>query len=76
MQNQKELLAQQLGAAFHLHHKHISTIAIGDIVLNGDTFKTVCKKDLGKCNFIGKTVFGDSYHLGTKKVIVAVYAPL
>ena len=51
---------------------HISKIVVGDIVINrnGDTV-TVGNKDLKK-GFMGTTLFGDSYKLGTvpvKKVI-------
>lgn len=48
---------------------HISSIKIGDTILHNDEIKTVCKRVLKKCDFMGVSLFGDSYNLGHKPVI-------
>ena len=47
---------------------NIDTIKNGDLIMcdNGD-IKTVCNKDI-KNGFMGITIFGDSYNLGSKPV--------
>lgn len=51
---------------------HISTICVGDIVKHDGKVVTVGSHDIKYCNFMGHTLFGDSYKLGrvpVKKVI-------
>ena len=48
---------------------HISTVKSGDIILHNGKPKTVGSKDI-KSGFMGTTVFGDSYRLGTVPVIL------
>jgi hypothetical protein len=58
---------------------HISQIKGGDTIIHNDEIKTVCFKDIKKCSFMGKTIFGDSYKLGTtlvKRVTFKTYAEL
>jgi hypothetical protein len=56
---------------FEIVKKHISRIRPGDTVRVGQDLKTVCGKDIKRCPFMGITLFGDSYKLGTKLVEVA-----
>ena len=46
----------------------ISLIAVGDLIEHDNKIQTVCKKHIGGDRFIGRTLFGDSYNLGYKKV--------
>lgn len=47
---------------------HIDDVNVGDVVRCQDGhLRTVCRKDL-KSGFMGTTLFGDSYQLGTKPV--------
>lgn len=52
---------------------HIDTIRAGDTVEHNGVFKTVCPGDL-KSGFMGTTLFGDSYRLGTQPVMRATPA--
>jgi hypothetical protein len=47
---------------------HISKINIGDTVLHEEKEHTVGKNNLKHCSFMGTTLFGDSYNLGSKPV--------
>ena len=44
---------------------HISTIKGGDTVRIGGVLKTVGKNDIKHGGFMGSTLFGDSFLLGT-----------
>lgn len=51
---------------------HISTIKVGDTILHNGEVKTVNKNYMGYSSFMGHSLFGDSYQLGTilvKKII-------
>ena len=48
---------------------HIDDIKIGDIVLHDDKPMTVGRENIKHSAFMGRTLFGDSYHLGYKPVI-------
>lgn len=51
---------------------HISTIKVGDTILHNGEVTTVNKNYMGYSNFMGHSLFGDSYKLGTvlvKKII-------
>ena len=50
---------------------HISLIRPYDIVLHNNKEENVCSKDIKK-GFMGITLFGDSYRLGTIKVMKKV----
>lgn len=48
---------------------HISTIVPGDTILCADgNLRTLCRKDIKRDSFMGRTLFGDSYRLGTVPV--------
>jgi len=52
---------------------HISTIRGGDTVNHNGDIKTVGKNDVKYSSFMGHTLFGDSYRMGTvpvKKIII------
>lgn len=49
---------------------HISQIGVGDAILCGDgKIRTVCKSNIKRSEFMGITIFGDSYHSGHKLVV-------
>ena len=48
---------------------HIDNIRAGDIILHDNKEQTVCHKHIKRNSFMGITIFGDSYHLGTKPVM-------
>ena len=47
---------------------HISHISVGDTVEHGGHLRTVSGNNIKKDSFLGITLFGDSYNLGTKPV--------
>ena len=47
---------------------HISQVRIGDAILHNGEVKTVCGQTLKRSEFMGITIFGDSYNLGYKLV--------
>lgn len=47
---------------------HISKIKNGDTIEHGGGLRTVCNNNIKRSDFMGVTIFGDSYNLGTKKV--------
>lgn len=51
---------------------HISNIRQGDMIEHNGVIKTVSSKDIKKSNFMGLTIFGDSYNIGHKPVIKIV----
>lgn len=53
---------------------HIDTVRVGDTVEVNGVLKTVCPGDI-KSGFMGTTLFGDSYRLGTVPVIKADLIP-
>ena len=48
---------------------HISLVDIGDIIRHDGRDRTICKKDIGKVELLGRTIWGDSYWAGNKPVI-------
>ena len=48
---------------------HINEVKVDDVVRCQDGhLRTVCRKDINTSGFMGTTLFGDSYQLGTKPV--------
>lgn len=47
---------------------HISTITGGDTILHNGKITTVSENNIKHDNFMGKTLFGDSYKMGNKLV--------
>lgn len=51
---------------YKVENVHISTVMPGDTVLCADgNLRTVCRKDIRRDPFMSRTLFGDSYRLGT-----------
>ena len=56
---------------------HISTIVPGDTILCADgNLRTVCRKDIKRDSFMGRTLFGDPYRLGTVPVKKATFTSI
>ena len=47
---------------------HIRYVRSGDTILHQGKLMTVCSKDIKYCEFMGRSIFGDSYHSGHKAV--------
>lgn len=47
---------------------HISQIRRGDTVLHNGKLETVCRSSISWCDFMGASLFGDSYRCGTVPV--------
>ena len=52
---------------------HISLIRAGDAILHNGELVTVSSNNIKHCPFMGTTIFGDSYNLGYKPVIVVYF---
>jgi len=59
-------------SAFTFTEVHKSTIRPGDAVLHNEKLMTVCVNDIKRCEFMGLTIFGDSYMSGLKPVIKGI----
>lgn len=57
---------------YPIHPTHISLISPGDTIEVNGTLHTVGRKDL-KSGFMGLTLRGDSYRLGTVPVLRVVF---
>tara|TARA_R110000765_G_scaffold356661_2_gene446764 strand:- start:446 stop:637 length:192 start_codon:yes stop_codon:yes gene_type:complete len=57
-------------SAFTFVEVHKSLVKSGDTIKHNDKEMTVCSSDITRCEFFGIKIFGDSYRLGTKKVII------
>ncbi len=49
---------------------NISQIKAGDTIIHNGVETTVTQKDIKRDEFMGTTLFGDSYNLGNKPVIL------
>ena len=49
-------------------HVDISFIGAGDTIEHNNEMKTITKTNINYIQGLGKTLFGDSYRLGYKKV--------
>ena len=56
---------------YTIHEKHISLIKAGDTIEHNGELRTVCKSNISRTEFLGTTLFGDSYNCGHKPVKVA-----
>lgn len=52
---------------------HISQIMAGDTIEHNGEMVTVGAKDIGGSDFMGRSIFGDSYNLGYKLVTKIVF---
>ena len=48
---------------------HISRIRAGDTIFHDNKSMTVCDKDIKRDDFMGISLFGDCYRLGTVPVL-------
>lgn len=60
------------GSLYSIEEKHIDEVKSGFIIMFQGKPHTVCESNISHCSFMGKSVFGDNYHGGQKKVEVAV----
>jgi hypothetical protein len=51
--------------------RHISKITAGATIIHNGQPRTVSAQDIKKCDFMGVSIFGDTYQIGQKPVIVA-----
>jgi hypothetical protein len=58
---------------YTIENVDISMICAGDTVMRDGIMKTVCKNNLGRDALLGRTLFGDSYHSGHKRVERVVF---
>jgi hypothetical protein len=57
---------------YRVEETHKSNIRVGDTIIHNGEMKTVSENNLKRSEFMGVTLFGDSYQLGynpVKKVI-------
>lgn len=47
---------------------HITDIRQGDTVMHDGAMRTVSGNNIGRCPFMGRSLFGDTYKLGTELV--------
>lgn len=61
---------------YTIEKTHITTIKPGDTVKHNGELKTVCNSDMarGFMGFMGLTMFGDSYNLGTLPVLKVTFS--
>lgn len=52
---------------------HIEQISVGDTIKHNGQLLTISGRNLKWSDGIGRTIFGDSYELGTKKVCKIVF---
>jgi|14BtaG_2_1085337.scaffolds.fasta_scaffold21476_3 hypothetical protein len=53
-----------------INKKHISKVCSGDTIFHQGEIKTLGDRWISHCPFMGKSIWGDSYHSGYKPVIV------
>lgn len=58
---------------YTIENVNISLIKQGDTVMHDGEMETVDKNSIRKCSFMGLTLFGDSYRLGTKPVQKVIF---
>ena len=56
---------------YHIRPTNIDLIRPGDVVKVGEELRTVSPSDLRQ-GFMGKTLWGDSYKLGTRPVSLVI----
>lgn len=54
---------------YRVENIHISEVRVGDTILHTDgQLRTVCRNNIKRDQFMGISLFGDTYMLGTKPV--------
>jgi hypothetical protein len=54
---------------YNFKNTHIDSIRSGDLVYHDGAIRTVGAKDIKYDSFMGYTLWGDSYRMGTKPVM-------
>lgn len=57
-------------------HVHIDDIRPGDTIEENGQMVTICRKDIKPGGFMGTSLRGDSYRLGTLPVVKMVLVPV
>lgn len=57
---------------YHIKEVHIDDIRVGDVVEIDGVLKTVSHENIRKGGFMGSSLWGDSYRMGTKLVKLAI----
>lgn len=52
---------------------HISEVRPGMTIYHNDQFATVGKNDITKDKFMGLSVFGDTYKVGTRPIVMILF---
>ena len=65
--------AEEILTEYKIKKVHVSQIRIGDTVEHEGHLKTVGKGNIKECNFMGTSLFGDTYNSGTKPVIKVTF---
>jgi Golgi nucleoside diphosphatase len=68
MKSFKDYTNEALGSKAKTEIVHIDKITAGDTIIFDGKEKTLSKKDIGKDDLLGKTIYGDSFKSGKKKV--------
>jgi len=58
---------------YHIEEVNINSVCSGDTVLHDDRVLTVFGHNIKHSDFMGLTIFGDSYKLGTLPVLKIVF---
>lgn len=58
---------------FNIVDKHISRIKAGDTIMENGVMKTVCRKNIKHCSFMGTTLFGSNHNSGRIPVQVVEF---
>ena len=53
-----------------IEKRHISRIRTGDTILHNNKTMTVCSHNIKRDDFMGISIFGDCYKLGTVPVLL------
>ena len=63
-----KIITDEQGFIYTLSDVHISTIVGGSTILHDGHLRTVCNSNIKRSEFMGITIFGDSYRLGQDPV--------
>jgi len=58
---------------YKIDEVHISTIRSGDTINHLGINTTVCNNNIKRCDFMGISIFGDTYKLGTMLIKKVTY---
>lgn len=62
---------------YTIENIHINLVKVGDTILHNGDIRTLGKNNIKHSEFMGTTIWGDSYHIGYKPVkLVKFIKPL